>query len=83
MYKFFVGLANKFIAMIGYVINSVILLLPDSPFQSVNNNDVSQYMGVLNWLVPIPAILTILEAWLVAVTAYYVLSVALRWIKAI
>lgn len=62
---------------------SLILLLPASPFELLSNSSVSQYMGWLNWLVPIQQIIGILEAWTAAILIYYIYVTILRWIKAI
>ena len=62
---------------------AVIALLPDSPFDILSNTAVGQYMGWLNWLVPIEQIVGILEAWCSAILVYYIYVTILRWIKAI
>lgn len=75
------------IANIGIVLiflTFAIGLLPESPFtvfiQAINN---LPYLDVLNWFVPVSEIVAIGQAWLIAVTLFYVASLILRWIKAI
>lgn len=59
-------------------------LLPDSPFTAfINVIGEIPYLAELNWFVPITEMLAIGQAWLVAITAYYVISLLLRWIKVI
>lgn len=69
------GLASAF--------NWVLALLPDSPFQAIDNSAVGQFMGNLNWIIPLNVILAEIEAWLTAVAIYYLYQVVLRWTKAI
>lgn len=74
---------NQIIAQIGGLITSLFNLLPATPFDSIYqylNNDFFMY---LNWIVPIPEILVFLVSWTTAVSLYYIVSLVLRWIKAI
>lgn len=73
------SIGSTFMNAISWVIN----LLPDSPFQLVDNTDVSTFLGTLNWFLPLSQIVAILELWLVAITTYYLYMVILRWVKAI
>lgn len=61
----------------------VVSLLPDSPFKLLDNSPIKQYLAFVNWICPFDFVITTLEAWLVAVAAYYCWSVLLRWVKAI
>jgi len=79
----FHDLVQKCIDGLGDTLESIIELLPDSPFNLINNSAVSEYMGFLNWIVPMSEIVAILQVWTVAVATYYVVVVVLRWIKAI
>ena len=75
---------NSLLEWLQGIADKVLDVLPDSPFKDIiNNADIQQYLGFINWFVPVATILKILAAWLVAVAAYYVVSVILRWIKAI
>ena len=70
----------------GFVVfgQGLLHLLPSSPFQSVYGLAIdNQLLNSLAWIIPIPQILSVLQAWVVSVGAFYVYSVALRWIKAI
>lgn len=65
------------------VLRWVVNLLPDSPFKMIDNTPIQQYLGYINWFVPVSFIVSTLELWLVAVGIYYTYSVILRWAKAI
>jgi len=59
-------------------------LLPESPFTafiSVMGN--IPYLDILNWFVPITEILAVGQAWLLAITVFYIASLILNWVKAI
>lgn len=58
-------------------------LLPDSPFQALDTSPIALYLSAINWIVPVSFIVATMETWLVAIAAYYVISAALRWARAI
>lgn len=61
-------------------------LLPDSPFQflqDMSNSPVMEWLGILNWFIPISTFLAILSAWCSSILVYYVIQIAMRWAKAI
>ena len=67
-------------------IKGALSLLPDSPFQylqSYGNSPVGQWLGYLNWFIPINTFLAITLAWLSGILVYYVIQIILRWAKAI
>lgn len=59
----------------------VISLLPTSPFTGFAYL-VQQlpFLGYLNWFIPIPEIIVILEAWLAIVAIYYGILFALNYV---
>ena len=61
----------------------VINLLPNSPFQAIDNSSVSSFMGSLNWILPLDKIVAELQAWLACVVIFYLYQVILRWVRAI
>ena len=77
-----IPIVNGFLKSVGVVMAAVLSLLPQSPFNYTANFDTGM-MGWLNWLMPVGGILTHLAAYLLAVTAYYVIKIPLRWIKAV
>lgn len=54
------------------IISLILTILPVSPFVGFNTL-VSNipYLSFVNWFLPIPEMLTILESWLVVVSVYY------------
>ena len=70
-------LKNAFLAM-------VLKLLPYSPFvKYIDALEELPYLNYLNWFIPVGTFITIGTAWLGAITTYYMLSILLRWLKAI
>lgn len=67
-----------------HILASVISLLPGSPF-SVFIREMSSvpYLGYANYFLPMSEMIAIGQAWLTAITAFYLLQVILRWVKAI
>lgn len=65
------------------LLNSIIDLLPDSPFQMLDNSPISKYLVYINYFVDFAFIVDTLTLWLVAVAGYYTYSVILRMIKTI
>lgn len=76
------GIINNLIKLLGDVLGFVTALLPNSPFQLLDNSPISQYLTGINYFVPVAQILSILEAWGTAIGAYYLYQAVLRWIKA-
>lgn len=77
-----ITLTNSFFNLLGIAASSLLMILPDSPFQW-NLGGSSSLLTWLFWLVPIPGILTLLGAYVTAVASYYLIRVALRWIKVV
>lgn len=65
----------------------IIELFPESPLQplivSLQNSSVVQYLGYVNYFIPIGQMLGILSVWLTAIAAYYVYQIVMRWLKVI
>ena len=74
---------NKLFQWLASVLNSVLFFLPDSPFTFEGASEFYETLSYVNYFVPISSFVTILKAWLTAITAYYVVSTILRWVKAI
>lgn len=66
------------------IIDRLIEILPASPFASALSNfrDLP-FLGYLNWFIPVRGILTVMAAWLAAITLFYMYSVIMRWVKLI
>ena len=79
-----ITLVNSIIAAIAYLGNTIIRLLPNSPFSVVNIRFIpEQLFEALSWIIPFETIMTIFASSLVAVGVYYVYQVIMRYIKAI
>jgi hypothetical protein len=76
-----IALINKVIAAVGVAITAILLLLPDSPFIWVEKLE-STVLSAINWIIPINAMISHLQLYVIAVALYYVLRIALRWLKA-
>lgn len=63
------------------ILSAVLTLLPASPFVGFNYL-ISQipYLSYLNWFIPIPEIIVILEAWLSIVAVYYTLLFIMNYV---
>lgn len=66
-------------------LNYIMSMLPRSPVRQYLAGVIidNQYLHVLNWFVPVATIVSILEAWLIAVIAYYLISAVLRFLNII
>lgn len=67
-------------------IEAALSILPDSPFKFLSDystSPVGQWLGYLNWFIPINTFLSIVQLWLAAILIYYVIQIILRWAKAI
>ncbi len=66
---------------------AVLGFLPDSPFKILDDmtatGQIAEWLGYVNWFIPIYSFIGILEAWLACVAIYYVYQIVLRWLKAI
>lgn len=80
----FKGFVNTLIAYISKFAITLLNILPNSPFQaSIEKVAESDTLGTLDWAIPFTTFFSIGLTWTVAVAVYYVISVALRWVKAI
>ena len=76
-----IAMINKVIAAAGAAITGIFIFLPQSPFLWVESID-SEVLEAINWLFPITAMISHLQLYVTAVAIYYVLRIALRWLKA-
>lgn len=80
--SFITNLVNSILGLFGSAASTLLLLLPNSPFQW-NLNGSSSLLTWIFWLVPVPGIATMMSAYVASVALYYVIRVALRWIKVV
>lgn len=85
MYSFVINLINALIRGLGKVLTFLFAVFPDSPFQKyiVQNDDVLPYLKMINYFVPVSAILITFQALLFAVAIYYIYQIVARWLKVI
>ena len=79
---------QKFIGWLGdlieLVLDAVLYLLPDSPFQKIELPAIlKDYLGYINWFIPFQLMSRTLLVWLSAIIVYYAYQSILRWTKAI
>lgn len=66
------------------LIQNIVNVLPQSPFAPfVEQFSSIPFLGYLNWFFPVRACLTVMAAWLAAITLFYIYSVVMRWVKLI
>ncbi len=68
-------------------LNAILSLLPDSPFKVLDDltasGEIAEWLGYVNWFVPIYSFVGILEGWLLCIGIYYIYQVVLRWLQVI
>jgi hypothetical protein len=68
-------------------LNVLVSWIPNSPFRefinSLGDTLGSEFLGYLNYFLPISELLVILTAWVNGILVYYTVSIILRWVKAV
>ena len=81
------GIFNQLGEFLSNAINGLISLLPNSPFMAIHNlldnSVIAPYLGYINWIVPFDFAVQAFTLWAVSMAVYYVVSIALRWLKVI
>lgn len=73
-----------FTSIVDKFANSVYSLLPTSPFRPYINKLASlNFLGYLNWFVPVGTLLGIATAWVSVIGLYYLYQLLLRWVRMI
>lgn len=68
----------------GGLIQKILEVLPTSPFRDFLDNFKNvPYLGYLNWFFPVRGVLTVMAAWLTAVSLFLLYSIIMRWVKII
>lgn len=85
LYTFLIKFINIIIKGLGVILTGLLAILPNSPFEKylIQNSYLRQYVGYINYFVPIAEMLVVLETWCVAIAVYYSIQVVLRWLKTI
>lgn len=70
--------------LLNSVLGVILTLLPNSPFKAfttmMHENEFLQYAA---YFLPMQQIIAVSEAWLLAITTFYVWMIVLRWVQAI
>jgi hypothetical protein len=77
---------NFLIEWIVEIANFLFQWLPDSPFKAPIESiagTFGEFMGYVNFFLPIAEMAAFLSVWLSGIIIYYGVSIVLRWIKAI
>lgn len=61
----------------------LVAILPTSPFQGLLSGISIPYLNSLNWVIPFGFMINVTGLWLAAILIYYVVSIGLRWVKAV
>lgn len=77
-----INFINMLIDGIATIANYALMLLPNSPFQSIEFSEIP-YLSTLNWFIPIDFMIIVLNAWTIAIAVFYLVMIILRWAKAI
>lgn len=64
------------------LIDQIMNALPKSPIVWLESNPVvSEYMGFVNWFIPVYTFVSMTELWVSACVTYYGIKLILRWTK--
>ena len=75
---------NTVVKFINWILEHAYMLLPSSPFKKyITAITDSDYLGYINYFIPIDTFIVIGEAWLVAIGIYILYSVILKWAKVV
>lgn len=78
------GFVNSIISYISSFAVFLIEILPGSPFIAVlESMKESDLLMSIDWVIPFTSFIAIGIAWTTAIGLFYIISVALRWVKAI
>lgn len=81
--EFIFTILNKLIGIMEGMADFFYNLLPSSPFVIIENGEFNQLISNINYFIPIYEFIAIMEAWLIAISIWYIYSIFARWIKAI
>lgn len=74
---------NLLIKVLAYTLKTLFFFLPDSPFTSFIDSFDSSMFAPLSYVLPVHEMVAVMQAWIAAVSIYYMYTIALRWFKAI
>ena len=78
-----VKIANMLIKYLGVALTAISYLLPDSPFTLLENSAIAEYLGYINYFLPLDFCIATLELWVAAIAVWYIYQVVMRWAKVV
>lgn len=84
--NFFSGIVDGINDVANKVFEAILVLLPTSPFSNLKQylpSGFRNFLGYLNYYVPISTLLAIASAWLTCITVYYTYQLVLRSVQAV
>ena len=82
----FSGIVDGINDVASKVFEAIIVLLPTSPFVNIKQYlpaGFREFLGYLNYYIPISTLLSITSLWLTCVITYYIYQLVLRTVKAV
>ncbi|MEG1709927.1 MAG: hypothetical protein RRY04_01890 [Oscillospiraceae bacterium] len=74
----------KINAFLSAIAASLLSFLPDSPFRpTIDKLADVEWLGYLNWFVPVGTLFSIGTVWLGAIGVFYTYQMILRWAKVV
>lgn len=83
LFDFVINLINVLINIVGSALGVIFSILPNSPFSSISLNPIANFLGYMNYFIPVVEIVSILTLWGSAIGIYYIYQIALRWLKVV
>lgn len=77
-----IWLINFIVKSVGFLIGTLVSVLPDSPFLLLQNLEFD-YLDSLNWVLPLSFAASVLMYWVGAIAVYYLVSIPLRLTKVV
>lgn len=68
---------------LNWIMSFIAVILPDSPFQILDKSPIGEYIGYINYFIPIEFMVDTLSAWTACILIFYGYQMIMRWAKAI
>ena len=84
MNNFLATIINGFYSLINFVIDGIVLVLPDFSVTDWLDSAISQfspYLGAVNYFIPFGLMIDIAFAWVTAIAIWYIVQFILRFIQ--
>lgn len=74
----------KINAFLQSIVSVILSILPNSPLRPfIDSLTKYEWLGMLNWFLPVGSFVTIGTAWLSAIAVFYTYQLILRWAKVV